>query len=89
LLQKKIQSIVDQLPEKCKAVFELSRVEGKSHAEISELLDISKKTIENHMTRALRSLREGLKEQELLFLIGLIIIGLGDYGVLCNTILNS
>lgn len=53
---------VDQLPEKCKEVFRLSRFDGLSHKEISQRLDISTKTIENHVTKALRFLRNTLKK---------------------------
>ena len=71
-LQKAIHEIMDSLPEKCREVFRLSRMEGLSHKEISEKLDISKKTIENHMTRALKTLRIELKKKD--FLIGIFIL---------------
>lgn len=71
-LEKEIYKIIDNLPPKCGQVFRLSRFEGKSHQEISEAMDISKKTIENHMTRALRTLRDQLKERELLLMIWMI-----------------
>jgi len=56
-LEKVIHHAIDTLPEKCKLVFSLSRFEDMSHAEISEALGISKKTIENQMTKALKVLR--------------------------------
>jgi RNA polymerase sigma-70 factor (ECF subfamily) len=55
-----IQSAVDSLPEGCRAVFILSRYENKKYAEIAEVLEISVKTVENQMGRALRILREKL-----------------------------
>ncbi len=72
-LEKEIHTIIDGLPPKCGQVFKLSRLEGKSHQEISETMGISKKTIENHMTRALRTLRDQLKRKELLLIVLMII----------------
>jgi RNA polymerase sigma-70 factor (family 1) len=45
------------LPEKCRSVFELSRKDHKTNKEIAATLGISEKTVENHMTRALKILR--------------------------------
>lgn len=56
-LEQVIHRAVDSLPEKCKLVFSLSRYEDMSHGEISEALGISKKTIENQITKALKVLR--------------------------------
>ncbi|MFA8341364.1 MAG: RNA polymerase sigma factor [Rhodothermaceae bacterium] len=56
-----IKKAVDQLPVMQKNVFYLSRFEGLKHEEISQLLKISKRTVENHMWRALSKLRENLK----------------------------
>ena len=72
-LKTAIDEIVGELPDKCRQVFELSRYEGKSHKEISEKMEISKKTIENHMTRALRTLKNELKRRELLIIIFILI----------------
>ncbi|HRF41286.1 MAG TPA: RNA polymerase sigma-70 factor [Saprospiraceae bacterium] len=59
-LQKMVDQYIDQLPEKCRLVFVLSRFESLSHAEIAEQLDISPKTVENQITKALRFLRNAL-----------------------------
>lgn len=56
-----------QLPEKCRQVFELSRKELKSNREIALELNISEKTIENHITKALRILRTSLRDSIALF----------------------
>lgn len=71
-LELEIHKIIDGLPPKCGQVFRLSRFEGKSHQEIADVMDISKKTIENHMTRALRTLRDQLKRRELLLIVWMI-----------------
>lgn len=67
-----IQRSVGQLPPQCQTVFRLSRFENLSYAEIAEQLNISVKTVENHMIKALRILREKLKDY-LPLLIGLLL----------------
>ncbi|WP_069659625.1 RNA polymerase sigma-70 factor [Arcticibacter eurypsychrophilus] len=67
-LQQNLAKIVENLPERCKAVYEMSRKEHCSNKEISSSLGISEKTVENHLTRALKSLRIRLKETGTLFL---------------------
>jgi RNA polymerase sigma-70 factor (ECF subfamily) len=61
-LQQMAQKAIEQLPPQCKMVFTLSRVEQLTYAEIAEQMNISAKTVENHMVRALRFLREKLKD---------------------------
>lgn len=56
------------LPERCREVFLLKR-NGLSQREISEQLDISEKTVENQMTKALKMLREALKDYTTIFII--------------------
>jgi RNA polymerase sigma-70 factor, ECF subfamily len=55
-----IEQQMGLLPEKCRLVFVLSRFEFLSNQEIATRLDISVKTVENQMTKALRQLRRGL-----------------------------
>ena len=63
LLKKKIQYAIDQLPEKCRNIFVLSRYGGLTYAEIAEDLEISVKTVENQMSIALKKLKESLSEE--------------------------
>ncbi len=58
--QNEVDQAIDSLPEKCRVVFILSRFEDMSHKEISEHLGISVKTVENHMTKALKLLKQQL-----------------------------
>lgn len=60
LLAKEINSAIAQLPNQMRHIFELSRFEGLKYKEISELLDISIKTVETQMSRALLRLRQRL-----------------------------
>ena len=53
---------IDKLPNKIKEVFYLSKKRGFSNIEISELLDISIKTVEGHMTKAFKLLRTEVKK---------------------------
>ena len=61
-LSKKIDRAIDHLPEKCRAVFLMSRMEEMSYAEIAGALGISTKTVENQIGKALRLLRLSLGE---------------------------
>lgn len=56
----RIWDIVEQMPEQRKQVFELSRKHGLNHREISEIMDITPKTVEYHIKRALEDLRKKL-----------------------------
>ena len=59
-LQRYIDQAIDQLPDRCRVVFVLSRFEQLSYAEIAESLDISVKTVENQISKALKLLRAAL-----------------------------
>lgn len=61
-LNEAVLKSIDLLPEKCKDVFVKSRIEGLRHKEISIEMDISTKTVENHITKALKHLRVSLRE---------------------------
>ncbi len=71
-LESDIWKAINTLPEKCKEVFILSRFEGKKYHEIAEHLNISVKTVETQMTKALKSLREYLADYLHLLMIFLI-----------------
>ena len=59
-LAEQIEATLNQLPEKCREVFELSRIEGLKYREIADRLNISVKTVENQMSKALKIMRVGL-----------------------------
>jgi RNA polymerase sigma-70 factor (ECF subfamily) len=59
-VEEKITQLIDQLPKRCRVIFILSRYEELSYKEIAEKLEISDKTVENQISKALRFLRENL-----------------------------
>ncbi len=59
-LMERIAASVSKLPEKCQIVFKLSREENKSNKEIAEELNISEKTVEGHISRAIKGIRGDL-----------------------------
>ncbi len=61
-LESELFKAIEKLPEQCKKVFTLSRFEELKYAEIAEHLQISIKTVENHMGKALRILRNQLAD---------------------------
>jgi RNA polymerase sigma-70 factor (ECF subfamily) len=61
-LEGRIQAALQKLPEKCRNVFEMNRFEGKKYGEIADQLELSVKTVETHMSRALKVLREELHD---------------------------
>jgi RNA polymerase sigma-70 factor (ECF subfamily) len=61
-LDSAVRSAIDGLPDRCRQVFQLSRVHGLKYSEIATTLGISVKTVEAQMGRALRELRERLAE---------------------------
>ena len=56
--RQKLQAGLSQLPPKCREVFQLSRFEELSYKEIAQTLNISVKTVENQMGKALKLLRD-------------------------------
>lgn len=61
-LEVMLNAALEKLPEKIRLAFEKNRFEGKTYREIAEESNISVKTVESYMTRALRTLRKELKD---------------------------
>lgn len=57
-----LKEAIDHLPERCREIFRLSRIEGLKYKEIAERLHISVNTVENQVSIALRKLKVELKE---------------------------
>lgn len=61
-LESKLHKALNELPEQCRTIFQLSRFEELRYREIAERLGISVKTVENQMGKALKILRTKLVE---------------------------
>lgn len=68
-LTNKINEIVYALPQRQKEVYLLHKVEALKYSEIAVLLDISVNTIENHMSRALKTIRKKLGNYSLIAIL--------------------
>ncbi|MFK7933222.1 MAG: RNA polymerase sigma factor [Saprospiraceae bacterium] len=60
-LKEQVKQAIDKLPPRCRLVFQLSRYEELTYKEIAAKLEISVKTVENQMGKALKVLRAELK----------------------------
>ena len=60
-LEASYREVLASMPEKRREVFLASRYDGLKYAEIAEKLGLSQKTVEAHMSAAIKQLREGLK----------------------------
>jgi len=70
-LKIKIENTIQNLPQRCREVFMLSRINGLKNKEIAEKLDINIKNVERHLNRALQSFRKSFKDE---LPVGLIIL---------------
>lgn len=61
-LNDKINESIERLPDACKRIFKMSRFDGLKYSEIAAQLNVSVKTIETQISRALVRLKEDLKE---------------------------
>ncbi len=61
-LRQQIESVLSELPERSREIFEISRFEGLKNREIAERLGISVKIVERHISRALKLLNERFKD---------------------------
>jgi RNA polymerase sigma-70 factor (ECF subfamily) len=68
-LEQKLEAALRELPEQCRTIFQLSRYEDLKYREIADKLDLSIKTVENQMGKALRLLRLKLVDFLPLFLL--------------------
>ncbi len=62
-----VSNEIENLPDKCREVFKLSRSEFLSNKEIAQRLDISESTVEKHINKAIRRLRDVTKNFLLFF----------------------
>ena len=65
-LQEYVNGIVEEMPEKCRLVFKFSRESGLKNSEIAEKIAVTEKAVEATLTRALKILRNELKNAGIL-----------------------
>ena len=68
-LRKEIQDAVNELPDKCKEVFKLSYLHDMKNKEIADVMGVSLRTVEAHMYKALKYLRNRLDSNWLLLFL--------------------
>lgn len=69
-LQEKLDELIDRMPDRRRTVFIMKKIDGKSLKEIASELDIAQKTVEYHISEAMKFLKsefEQLKTRGLLF----------------------
>lgn len=64
VLEKNIKSWIEDLPERQREAFVLSRFNGLSHDEIAAVMDVSPRTVNNHIVSALKTLRDHVRAFE-------------------------
>ncbi len=68
-LKEKIENIIDELPDRQKEIFTLSRINGLSNKEIANKLEITTKTVEFHITKSTGFLKKKLASLGLMALL--------------------
>lgn len=58
---EQIHAAIEELPPKCKLAFTLAKINGLKHKEIAEILNVSPKTVNNHLVSALKKITETIK----------------------------
>lgn len=75
-VEQVLKSVVEKLPPQQRAVYLLSREDGMSHEEISELLKISPNTVKNHIVQAMGTIRAQLRRHSDSLLAAVILLSL-------------
>lgn len=73
-INKIIYDAIQNLPSRCRQIFELSRIEEKSIDEISKKLSLSTSTVKNQLVTALKRIRSDLEKYEILIITIIITI---------------
>ncbi len=69
--EQQIFDLIHQLPDRCQQVFKMNRFEGKKNKEIAQELDISIRTVETQISKALKFLRQNISRESLYTLLWL------------------
>ena len=61
-IEQIMENTIEELPDQCKSIIKLSRINGLKNQEIADKLDISVRTVETQIYRALKILKSRLKD---------------------------
>lgn len=79
-LKTVLQQAINSMPDKCREIFMLCRMDQLSHKEIAQELGISTKTIENQMTKALKIIRAAIaKYKSMTLILFFVALGWGNF----------
>lgn len=73
-MENRLLDALQRLPDRCRLVFTMHRIDGLSHKEIAAELDISTKTIENQITKAMKILREVFTTKSILIIFFIFLV---------------
>ncbi len=62
-IQEQVSSLLSELPDRCREVFVLSRLEGIPNRRVAQILGLSLSTVENHIYNAMKHLRERVQKK--------------------------
>ena len=69
-LEEAVEKGIEMLPEKSRTIFKLNRIEGLSNSEIAKRINLSEKSVEYHITKSLKQLKQSLRD----FLVSIILL---------------
>ena len=61
ILEQKLKGWIDELPDRQREALSLSRFEGLSHEQIAAMMEISPRTVNNHLVKALKHIRDRIR----------------------------
>jgi len=74
LIRNAIFKAMEVLKPKTKKIFELSKFEGLTYNEIANTMDISKRSVEDHMAKAMIQLRKELEKNDIIFSLNIVVM---------------
>jgi len=82
-LPERVDRAIEELPEQCRKIFKMSRQKGLKYHEIAKELNISENTVDTQIRRALKRLREQLKDYLIIITVFLIFLVKLYFGIIC------
>lgn len=69
--EARLWKLIDELPDRCREIFLMSKRDGMKYSEIAAELGISVKTVEHQISKALRRLRDASSDRQLYFVLAI------------------